>query len=151
MLPLLIAAAVTVPAAQQAAIFTAAGFTRRAGKWRTDCDDASTPGYNAGAIETYRDLNADGHPEAVVTEGGAFCYGSTETGFYLLTRQANGRWAKIFQSPGIAEFLPTRGVAKMPDISIGGPGFCFPVVRWNGKTYIQHRFQYEGKSCRPQR
>jgi hypothetical protein len=151
MLPLLVAAAVSVPASEQAAIFTAAGFTRRADKWRTDCDDASTPGYGPGAIETYRDLNADGRPEAVVTDGGTFCYGSTENGFYLLTRQSNGRWSKIFQSQGIAEFLKTRGVAKMPDISIGGPGFCFLVVRWNGKAYVKNRFEYAGKPCRPPR
>ena len=151
MLALLVAAAVSVPAAEQAAIFTAAGFTRRGGKWRTDCDDASTPGYDPGAIETYNDLNGDGRPEAVITEGGSFCYGSTETGFYMLSKQTNGRWTKIFQSQGIAEFLPTRGVGRMPDISIGGPGFCFPVVRWNGKTYVQNRYQYEGKVCRPQR
>jgi len=151
MLALLVAAAVSVTAAEQAAIFTAAGFSRRAGKWRTDCHDHSSSGHDPGAIETYKDLNGDGRPEAVVTEGGSFCYGSTETGFYMLSKQANGRWAKIFQSQGMAEFLPTRGVGRMPDISIGGPGFCFPVVRWNGKTYVQNRYQYEGKACRPQR
>lgn len=30
-----------------------------------------------------------------------------------------------------------------PDISVGGPGFCFPVGRWNGKKYKLHRFEYE--------
>ena len=91
------------------------------------------------------------YSKAVVTEGGSFCYGSTETGFFLLTKQTTGRWTKIFQSQGIAEFLPTRGVGRMPDISIGGPGFCFPVIRWNGKTYAQNRWQYDGKPCRPPR
>jgi len=38
----------------------------------------------------------------------------------------------------------------MPDMSVGGPGFCFPVLRWNGKAYVQNRYQYEGKACRPQ-
>jgi len=47
----------------------------------------------------------------------------------------------------IAEFLKTRGVNNMPDMSIGGPGFCFLVVRWNGKAYVKNRFEYEGKRC----
>lgn len=38
-----------------------------------------------------------------------------------------------------------------PDISVGGPGFCFPVERWNGKEYKLHRFEYEGKRCKPPR
>ncbi|MBI5861825.1 MAG: hypothetical protein HZB64_06575 [Rhodocyclales bacterium] len=38
-----------------------------------------------------------------------------------------------------------------PNISVGGPGFCFPVGRWNGKKYKLHRFEYEGKRCKPPR
>ena len=34
-----------------------------------------------------------------------------------------------------------------PDIQVGGPGFCFPVLRWNGKEYILNRHEYEGKPC----
>lgn len=140
-----------VPAAEEAAIFKAAGFTHAGGKWHTDCDQPDSGSYGPSQIDTYRDLNGDGRPEALVTEGGSYCYGSTEAGFFLLTKQANGRWAKVFQSPGIAEFLPTRGVAAMPDIEVGGPGFCFGVVRWNGKAYLHNRYQYEGKPCRPPR
>ena len=139
------------PAPEEAAIFKAAGFTRAAGKWHTDCDQPDSGSYGPGQIETYRDLNGDGRPETVVTEGGSYCYGNTGTGFFLLSKQANGRWTKIFQSQGIAEVLPTRGMARMPDISVGGPGFCFGVVRWNGKAYVHNRFQYEGKPCRPPR
>ena len=142
--------ATSVPAADEAAIFGTAGFTKRGGKWRTDCDDPSSGSYEPGAIETYRDLNGDGRPEALVTEGGTFCYGNSGTGFLLLSKQANGKWATLYQAQGIAELLKTSGVGKMPDISVGGPGFCFPVVRWNGKAYVQNRFEYEGKSCRPE-
>jgi hypothetical protein len=141
--------AVTAPPAEQAAIFTAAGFKKARGKWHTDCDQPGQGEYQPGAIETYQDLNADGRPEAVVTEGGSFCYGNTGAGFWLLSKQANGRWTKLYASPGMAVILGTRGVAKMPDIAVGGPGFCFPVVRWNGKSYVRNRFEYEGKRCRP--
>jgi len=47
--------------------------------------------------------------------------------------------------------LKTRGAGGWPDILVGGPGFCFPVERWNGKAYELHRFEYEGKRCKPQR
>jgi hypothetical protein len=151
MLALLVAAAISVPPAEQAAIFTAAGFKKGRGGWRTDCDQPGQGSYEPGAIETFRDLNGDGRPEAIVTEGSGFCYGNTGTGFWLLTRQPSGRWTKLHDSPGIAEFLPTRGANKMPDLVVGGPGFCFPVLRWNGKAYVQNRFQYDGKPCRPTR
>lgn len=143
-----LAAATSVPATDEAAIFKAAGFTRAAGKWHTDCDQPDSGYYGPGEIETYRDLNGDGQPEAVVTEGGTFCYGYTGTGFWLLTKQSAG-WKVLYQSQGMAEFLPTTGVAKMPDISVGGPGFCFLVVRWNGKEFVKNRFEYEGKACTP--
>jgi hypothetical protein len=142
---------VSAPAADQAAIFSAAGFRKVAGHWRTDCGAPGNGEYEPGAIETYRDLNADGRPEAVVTEGGTFCYGNTGTGFRLLTKLPSGQWRVLYSSPGVAEFLAARGADKMPDISVGGPGFCFPVVRWNGKAYVRHRFEYEGKACRPAR
>lgn len=141
--------AASIPAAEQAAIFKAAGFSQAGGKWHTDCDQPDSGSYEPGAIETYRDLNGDGRPEAVVTEGSTFCYGNTGTGFRLLTKAANGSWTVLHQSPGMAEFLKTSGVAKMPDLSVGGPGFCFPVLRWNGKSYERIRFEYEGKLCKP--
>jgi len=151
MLALLVAAAVSVPPAEQAAIFTAAGFKQARGAWRTECDQANEGSYEPGSIETFRDLNGDGQPEAVVTEGGTYCYGNTGTGFRLLTKLPSGKWKLLHQSQGIAEFLPTHGVNRMPDMSVGGPGFCFPVFRWNGRAYAQHGFQYEGKACRPPR
>jgi hypothetical protein len=151
MLMLAVLLAVSPPPAEQAAIFAAAGFKRARSAWRTDCDKPDSGSYEPGAIETYRDLNGDGRPEAVVTERGSYCYGNTWTGFWLLSKQPSGRWAKLYDSQGVAEFLPTRGVNKMPDMSVGGPGFCFPVLRWNGKAYVKNRFEYEGKRCTPPR
>jgi len=50
---------------------------------------------------------------------------------------------------GVPEFLSSKGKDGWPDISIGGPGFCFPVQRWNGREYAVHRHEYEGKACKP--
>ena len=69
----------------------------------------------------------------------------------MLSKQANGSWRVMSRNNGIPEFLKTKGKDGWPDISVGGPGFCFPVERWNGKSYEVHRFEYQGKRCKPQR
>jgi hypothetical protein len=136
---------------EQTAVFKAAGFKLMGKEWRAcDTEDSGAP-YSPGVIEAVRDLNGDGRPEAVVTEGGSYCYGSAGSGFQLLSKQKNGSWRVMIGNNGIPEFLKTRGVGRWPDISIGGPGFCFPVVRWNGKEYKLNRYEYQGKRCKQPR
>ena len=139
------AAALTLSEADRTAVFKAAGAVQRKGMW-VICVDDPNPG--GAVIETVRDLNGDGRPEAVVTEGGTYCYGHSEAGFQLLSQQTNGSWRVIARNSGVPEFLKTHGVGGWPDISVGGPGFCFPVERWNGKTYELNRHEYEGKRCK---
>ena len=140
----------TLSAADRTAAFRAAGFKLQGGRWQA-CGDPGTDSYAGGTIDTVRDLNGDGRPEAVITEGSSFCFGNTGTGYSLVSKQADGSWKLIAASPGIPTFLATRGVSGWPDIEIGGPGFCFPVERWDGRAYKLNRHQYEGKACRPQR
>lgn len=71
----------------------------------------------------------------MLAEGGTYCYGNTGQGFWLVSKGADGRWTLITSNTGIPEFLASKGVAGWPDISVGGPGLCFPVQRWNGKEY----------------
>ena len=139
----------TLTPKDRAAAFRAAGFKFAAGKWSA-CGDPGTPSYSPGQIESVRDLNGDGRPEAVITEGGTYCFGMTGTGYTIVSKQADGTWKNITGGTGIPNFLATKGVGGWPDIEIGGPGFCFPVERWNGKAYVLNRHQYDGKACRPQ-
>ena len=128
----------------EAAAFTSAGYKAKGKQWRA-CDDP-TPSYTPGAVEEVRDVIGDGLPEVVLTEGSTSCYGNTDAGYRLVSKQANGSWKRITNgSTGILTFLPTKGVGGWPDIEIGGPGFCFPVERWNGQKYVLQRHQYEGK------
>jgi hypothetical protein len=146
-------AGMTLSEADQAAVFKAAGAVQRNGAWLI-CDppaDSGAPASSGATIDTVRDLNGDGRPEAIVTDGGTYCYGFTGTAFQLLSKQANGSWRVMTGNTGMPEFLKTRGAGRWPDISIGGPGFCFPVQRWNGKEYKLNRFEYEGKRCKPPR
>ncbi len=133
--------------ADETAAFLAAGFHKTAGQWRS-CDDPGTPSYSPGALEPAGDLNGDGLPEALVTEGGTFCYGNTGTAFSLVSKQPGGGWKLMVAETGIASFLATKGVGRRPDIEVGGPGFCFPVLRWNGKRYALNRREYDGKPCK---
>jgi len=144
-------AAATLQAGDEAAVFKAAGFKRRGDSWRSDCDDPGTAGYSPGRIDQVADLNGDGLPDVVLSEGGTFCHGDTGQGFWLLARQADGRWKLMTQGTGIAQFLKTKGAQGWPDISVGGPGFCFPVERWDGREYKLQRWEYEGKACKPPR
>jgi hypothetical protein len=147
--PLVLAATPELSASDQQAAFKAAGFTKRGDQWRSACDDPGSTSYTPGAIESVGDLNGDGRPEAVITEGGTYCYGHAGTGFTVASKQADGSWKPVYSATGIASFLSTRGAGGWPDIEIGGPGFCFPVVRWDGREYREHGYQYKGKACKP--
>jgi hypothetical protein len=131
--------------AETDAMFAAAGGVRRGKAWTMCREDQRA----TLRIDLYRDLNKDGRIDVIVVEDSARCYGGAETSFVLLTGQPGGKWKKMLGSVGIAEVLDQhRGVGNWPDISVGGPGFCFPVLRWNGRAYANHRREYLGKPCR---
>lgn len=146
-------AAMNLSEADRVAVFKAAGATQRKGKWIICAPpaDAGAPEPGGAVIDMVHDLNGDGRPEAVVSEGGSYCYGFAGVGFQLLSKQSDGGWRVITSDTGMPTFLKTNGVGGWPDISVGGPGFCFPVQRWNGKAYTLNRHEYEGKRCKPPR
>ncbi|WP_230293660.1 hypothetical protein [Croceicoccus sp. Ery5] len=127
-------------------IFTAAGFTQSNGAW-SKCGDPGTVSYEPGDIVDRGDFNGDGLPDAVVVEYGTYCFGMTGSGYTLVSRKADGAWIIVDERPGILRFLNTRGKDGWPDIEVGGPGFCFPVIGWNGTSYETVRWEYEGKAC----
>lgn len=135
-------AAQAQPAAEQAAIMRAAGFVQRGNQW-TGCDGQSRGSIEPGDV---RDINGDGQPEAFVTDSGIACHGQAGQGFVLLTRGPNGQWRKLFESSGIPTVMTTMANG-WPDLKIGGPGFCHPVYRWDGRTYQQNRFVEEQRGA----
>lgn len=140
----------TLSAVETSAAFLAAGFKQRGNQWRSACgEESGSESYGAGSIDKVADLNGDGRPEVVIIEGGTYCYGMTGQGYWLLSQQADARWKLLDAGTGMLEVLNTKGRDGWPDLSIGGPGFCFPVLRWNGREYQRQRWQYDGKPCEP--
>jgi hypothetical protein len=141
-----LAGANSLSASDEAAAFKAAGFKQHGKAWKSCSDSGSS--YVPGAIEQVKDLNGDGQPEAIITESGTGCYGDTGVGYALVSKQADGKWKLITHGVGILTVRSTRGKDGWPDIEIGGPGFCFPIERWNGSAYKQYQLQYDGKPCK---
>lgn len=127
-------------------IFKAAGFEVSEGAWRK-CGDPGTMSYTPGAIMERGDFNNDGLVDALVTEGGTYCFGMTGYGYTLVSQRQDGTWRVLDERIGIPRLLDTKGAEGWPDIEVGGPGFCFPVIRWNGKEYADDRNEYEGAPC----
>lgn len=132
---------------QFSAIMIAGGYKLARREWQ-GCDGSTTV---TPADVELRDLNGDGRPEAIVTEGGTECFGAAGTGFQIL-RPVPGGWQSLTGGgaiAGIPAFKPARSVDGFPDVVVGGPGFCFAVERFNGRAYDLNGLEYEGKPCKP--
>ena len=116
---------------QKTEIFTAAGFKNTNGSWRGKC--------SMGHIPVIKDINGDGRLDAIVRDGGTECYASTGVGFYLLTTQKNGKWTRIFNSPGEPQFLKSVGRHGWPEMVVTNPSKCHNVFSWDGSKFNKVR------------
>ena len=139
--------AASMPAADEAAIFHAAGFTRTGAHWRGSCGD-SARSYRPASIGTYRDINGDGKPDAIVNEGSHACYGEQGSRFWLLSKDAKGAWRLMFTKTGTPEFVPNTRSRGWPFLTVTGPGLCFPVYQWNGRGFTIRTFEHNGVRCK---
>ncbi|WP_245978684.1 hypothetical protein [Aurantiacibacter xanthus] len=139
-------AAITTAGASDDDLFRTAGFSRTARGWEK-CEDPGSVAYAPGEVAQRGDFNGDGRPDAVIYEGSTACAGMTGNVYTLLSQQPDGAWKVIDERIGLPRFLATKGAGGWPDIEVGGPGFCFPVLRWNGSEYALNRREYEGKPC----
>lgn len=92
-------------------------------------------GQPADAVVEFRDMNHDGKQEALVLFGNGCTSGHTERSMLLFTHGADGHLQSHFGFPAAsADPMPDSNLGY-PDLLVGGPGFCFGVWRWDGKTY----------------
>jgi hypothetical protein len=143
---ILIAATMMVAptAAETDAMFAAAQGVRRGKTWTLCAKDPRA----LMRIDLLRDLNGDGRKDVIVVEDSTICYGAEGAAFVLLASAPGGRWTKLLGATGVAEVQDARGAGNWPDLLISGRGACFPVLRWNGRAYLNHRREHFGKPCR---
>ena len=84
------------------------------------------------------DLNGDGQPEVFVSLGSTCMYGFAGTGVSLFTKDGSGQWKWHDLGAGMYAVQETQHEGYA-DVLIGGPGFCHPVMRWDGGTYVLDR------------
>ncbi|MGR3885520.1 hypothetical protein [Pseudomonas sp. 1152_12] len=123
-----------LPRSEQIKALHAAGFNQEA----SECEIEETGNYTPVTIERVEDFNGDSRPDALITEGSSSCYGQAGTGFYLVSQQPDGDWKLMLKESGLAEFLASQGTDGWPDVEVSGPGFCFPVMRYDGQRYRAH-------------
>lgn len=84
------------------------------------------------------DLNGDKQPEVFVSLGSTCMFGFAGTGVSLFIKDGSGQWKWHDLGAGMYEVQETKHEGYA-DIMIGGPGFCHPVMRWDGSTYVFDR------------
>ncbi|MFZ1321467.1 MAG: hypothetical protein WAT71_07925 [Ignavibacteria bacterium] len=80
------------------------------------------------------ELNKDDQPEVLVNLGQSCMSGIAGNFIELYIKDISGKWNAQFGFDGFPNILETTNLG-FPDIEIAGPGFCFPVWRWNGEKY----------------
>lgn len=91
---------------------------------------------------TTEDLNADQYPEVIVSLSSSCMYGAAGIGVSLFIKDKSGRWQPHNLGAGMYSVQETKHLG-FADIMLGGPGFCHPVLAWNGTTYVFDHKQAE--------
>lgn len=95
-------------------------------------------GFDVGAKAYPVDLNKDGTEEVFVIMDGLL-FGNTGQGVALFMKNSTGAYEHQEEvAGGIAVVLDTQSHGY-PELVIAGPGFEFPLYRWNGKSYVYVR------------
>ena len=124
----------SVAAADRSAILQAAGFAADAkGSIENECGEKVAPKFAPVALG-----GGAGDAVVLVIEAGpntAGCYGDGPD-LRLMKREAQGFREIFAMRGGMLIVLPRKG-ATPREIARGGPGFAFPLLRWNGVRYAE--------------
>lgn len=81
------------------------------------------------------DVNGDGTEDVFIVMSSMALYGNTGQGYALFLKNAAGTYTEQEESgAGIPAILKTKNLGYT-DLLIGGPGFQYPALRWNGSAY----------------
>lgn len=84
------------------------------------------------------DMNKDGYEEIFVLYGNSYTSGATGSSVVLFIKNNTGQYQTNLGFPGIPQAL-AETKDGYNDLLIGGPGFEFPLWRWDGKVYAPYK------------
>lgn len=111
------------------------GFVTSGNKENPLAQDKDSKEYPFSATVLPVDMNKDGKEEIFVSFGNSYTSGNTGSSICLFIRSTAGEFTDNLGFPGTVPEALTTVNKDYPDLLIGGPGFEFPVWRWNGKNY----------------
>jgi len=120
-------------------IYKLLGFVLSGNKDQPFASDKDSKDYPFAVIVMPTDMNKDGKEEIFVLFGNSFTSGNTGSSIVLYIKDAKGAYIAHLGFPGTTPDALATVNQGYPDLLIGGPGFEYPVWRWNGKTYDFHR------------
>ncbi len=125
---------------EQNKIFIASGLALSKDKKQfVIANDAASIDYPFDATVLPTDINNDGKEDVFIVFGNSYTSGMAGTNILLFIKDGKGNYRSNFGFSGTApDIMPTKNLGY-PDLLIGGPGFEFPIWRWNGKEYSFHR------------
>jgi len=92
-------------------------------------------GQPAGAVVTFSDWNGDGNTEVLVISGNSCTSGMAGSSAVLFIKDSAGTYRPNLGFPAASADPQSTSNLGYPDLLIGGPGFCFPLWRWDGTEY----------------
>lgn len=122
---------------EQNHIYTQLGF--HLSKDKNSFTDGTSEEDAFGALVLPTDMNKDGIEEIFVSYGNTYTSGMAGADIVLFIKNEKGVYEKNLGFPGLIPDALSSSNKGYPDLVIGGPGFEFPVWRWNGKQYDLHR------------
>jgi len=125
--------------AEKNKIATLTGFVLSGKKDEPFALDKDSKDYPFMAFVSPTDINKDGSEEIFISFGNGYTSGNTGSSIALFIKNTGGTYTGHLGFPGISPDILTTSNLGYPDILVGGPGFEFPIFRWNGKTYDNYK------------
>ena len=101
--------------------------------------DKDSKDYPFGATVMPTDMNKDGKEEIFITYGNSYTSGNAGSSVVLFIKNSSAVYEMNLGFPGMTPDVLTTVSKGYPDILVGGPGFEYPVLRWNGKGYDNYK------------
>ena len=115
------------------------GFVLSGNKTQPFAQDKDSKEYPFGVTVLPTDLNKDGKEEIFINFGNSFTSGNTGSSIVLFIKNAAGVYEMNLGFPGMTPDVLATINKGYPDLVVGGPGFEFPIFRWNGKIYDNYK------------